>query len=44
MSEAPSFLIADDHPMVRDALGSALGQAFSGAAIAMAGTFAEVQA
>ncbi len=44
MADAPSFLIADDHPMVRDALASALGQAFSGAAIAMAGTFAEVQA
>ena len=43
MADAPSFLIADDHPMVRDALASALGQAFSGAAIAMAGTFAEVQ-
>ena len=38
MADAPSFLIADDHPMVRDALASALGQAFSGAAIAMAGT------
>src|SRR5262245_28319548 len=44
MTEAPSFLIADDHPMVRDALASALGQAFSGAALAMASTFAEVQA
>ena len=44
MTEVPSFLIADDHPMVRDALASALGQAFSGAALAMAGTFAEVQA
>ncbi len=43
MVESPSFLIADDHPMVRDALGSALGQAFGGAEIAMAATLAEVQ-
>jgi DNA-binding NarL/FixJ family response regulator len=41
--ESPSFLIADDHPMVRDALGSALGQAFNGATIAMAGTLAEAR-
>ena len=38
MAEAPSvprsFLIADDHPMVRDALGAALSQAFAGAALA----------
>jgi DNA-binding NarL/FixJ family response regulator len=34
MVEAPSFLIADDHPMVRDALASALAQAFAGARIA----------
>jgi DNA-binding NarL/FixJ family response regulator len=38
------FLIADDHPMVRDALASALGQAFAGAGIAMAGSLAQVQA
>jgi DNA-binding NarL/FixJ family response regulator len=43
MVESLSFLIADDHPMVRDALGSALGQAFGGAGIAMAATLAEVQ-
>jgi DNA-binding NarL/FixJ family response regulator len=43
MVEAPSFLIADDHPMVRDALASALGQAFPGARIATAGTLAQVQ-
>ncbi len=39
-----SFLIADDHPMVRDALASALAQAFAGAAIATAQSLAEVQA
>jgi DNA-binding NarL/FixJ family response regulator len=33
-----SFLIADDHPMVRDALASALGQAFTGAQFNMAGS------
>jgi DNA-binding NarL/FixJ family response regulator len=38
------FLIADDHPMVRDALASALGQAFAGAGVAMAGSLAQVQA
>ena len=42
--EKLTFLIADDHPMVRDALASALGQAFGGAAIAMAGSLAQVQA
>jgi DNA-binding NarL/FixJ family response regulator len=44
MTEAPSFLVADDHPMVRDALASALGQAFAGAAVAMAGSLAQAQA
>ncbi|OFX03661.1 MAG: hypothetical protein A3D94_05960 [Alphaproteobacteria bacterium RIFCSPHIGHO2_12_FULL_66_14] len=44
MVAAPSFLIADDHPMVRDALASALGQAFHGAEIVMASTLAQVQA
>jgi DNA-binding NarL/FixJ family response regulator len=44
MVEAPSFLIADDHPMVRDALASALAQAFAGARIAMAATLPQVQA
>jgi DNA-binding NarL/FixJ family response regulator len=44
MVAAPSFLIADDHPMVRDALASALGQAFPGSEIVMAGTLAQVQA
>lgn len=39
-----SFLIADDHPMVRDALSTGLSQAFPGAAIATAGRLDEVQA
>jgi DNA-binding NarL/FixJ family response regulator len=43
-SEKRTFLVADDHPMVRDALASALGQAFAGAAIAMAGSLAQVEA
>lgn len=43
MAEALSFLIADDHPMVRDALGSALGQAFANARIVMAATLGEAQ-
>ena len=41
MADAPApraFLIADDHPMVRDALKAALGQAFESATIALAGT------
>ena len=37
-------LIADDHPMVRDALAAALSQAFAGAALATAGSLGEVQA
>jgi DNA-binding NarL/FixJ family response regulator len=44
MVEAPSFLIADDHPMVRDALAAALAQAFAGARIAVAGTLRQAQA
>lgn len=40
---ARSFVIADDHPMVRDALSTAIGHAFTGAAIALAATLAEVQ-
>ena len=43
-AELRSFLIADDHPMVRDALRTALAQAFPGAAIAQAGSLAEVEA
>lgn len=38
------FLVADDHPMVRDALVSALGQAFSGAQFSMAGTLEQAKA
>jgi len=47
MADAPAphaFLIADDHPMVRDALKTAIGQAFEGAAIALAASLADVQA
>lgn len=48
MTEPPpsprSFLIADDHPMVRDALSMALAQAFPGSAVAVAGSLAGVQA
>lgn len=39
-----SFLVADDHPMVRDALVTALSQAFSGAVLSTAGSLGEVQA
>jgi len=45
LSSAPrAFLIADDHPMVRDALKTALTQAFAGATVALAGSLAEAQA
>ncbi len=40
-SDPRTFLVADDHPMVRDALASALTQAFPGARVVMAGTRAE---
>lgn len=39
-----SFLIADDHPMVRDALRTALAQAFAASTIATAASLAEVEA
>jgi DNA-binding NarL/FixJ family response regulator len=39
-----SFLVADDHPMVRDALGTALGQSFPGARIVTAASLAEAEA
>jgi DNA-binding NarL/FixJ family response regulator len=42
--EPRSFLIADDHPMVRDALRTALAQAFPGAVITLAGSLADVEA
>jgi DNA-binding NarL/FixJ family response regulator len=38
MASAERFLVADDHPMVRDALGTALRQSFAGAAVATAAT------
>jgi DNA-binding NarL/FixJ family response regulator len=43
-SASRSFLIADDHPMVRDALSTVLSQSFPGAAIGLAGSLAETQA
>jgi len=44
MADIERFLVADDHPMVRDALASALGQTFAGAQFSMAGTLAQAQA
>jgi DNA-binding NarL/FixJ family response regulator len=44
MADGERFLVADDHPMVRDALASALGQSFAGAQFSMAGTLAQAQA
>ena len=38
---APTFVVADDHPMVRDALGTALRQSFAGARIDTAASMAE---
>lgn len=43
MADIERFLVADDHPMVRDALASALGQTFAGAQFSMAGTLAQAQ-
>lgn len=43
-STTQSFLVADDHPMVRDALRTALAQSFPGARIATAATLAETEA
>ncbi len=43
-SVARLFLVADDHPMVRDALRTALLQAFAGAAVDTAASLADVQA
>ena len=43
-SPAPiAFVVADDHPMVREALASALGQAFGGSTVATAATLAQTQ-
>lgn len=39
-----SFVVADDHPMVRDALASALRGGFPGARVCTAGSLAEAQA
>ena len=44
MAEIERFLVADDHPMVRDALASALGQAFTGAQFSMAGSLDQAKA
>lgn len=44
MANAEQFLIADDHPMVRDALASALGQAFAGAKFSMAASLDQARA
>jgi DNA-binding NarL/FixJ family response regulator len=41
---ALSFVVADDHPMVRDALAAALTGAFPGARVTFAGTLSETQA
>ena len=43
-SDSQTFLVADDHPMVRDALGTALGHSFPGARVAAAATLAETEA
>lgn len=43
VEETLSFLIADDHPMVRDALVSALAQSFTGAHFSVSGTLGQVQ-
>ena len=37
----PRFVVADDHPMVRDALGTALRQTFPGATVNVAASMAE---
>jgi DNA-binding NarL/FixJ family response regulator len=44
MSAGATFVVADDHPMVRDALAAALKGAFPDAKIAFAGTLGETQA
>lgn len=43
-ASAPIFVVADDHPMVRDALGTALRQSFAGARIDAAASMAEAMA
>ena len=41
LTPAPSFIVADDHPMVRDALALALRAAFPKSEVALAGTLDE---
>jgi DNA-binding NarL/FixJ family response regulator len=41
---APIFIVADDHPMVRDALALSLGAAFPGAQVELAGSLSETLA
>lgn len=43
MAEPLSFIVADDHPMVRDALGSALGHTFTDARIVGVADFEEAR-
>lgn len=43
-AEKRTFLVADDHPMVREALASALAQAFPGARIVMAASRPQAEA
>lgn len=43
MAEPLSFIVADDHPMVRDALGSALGHTFAEAKVAGVANFEEAR-
>ncbi len=38
----PCLIVADDHPLFREALKATLGHAFAGAEIAEAGSFDEV--
>ena len=44
MPDAPSFIVADDHPLFRNALRQTLEAHFAGAAIREAGTLEEVAA
>ncbi|MBA4096124.1 MAG: DNA-binding response regulator [Rhodospirillum sp.] len=44
LTPTPSFIVADDHPMVRDALALALRAAFPKSEVALAGTLDEASA
>ena len=44
MADAPVFIVADDHPLFRDALRRTIESAFAGARIVEAGTLDEVLA